>query len=81
MGISIGDFDATYLRDVLLDPFEEESLVKQTDVQISVLPYFLVGEEPPDSDPVVEVDKDDVPSRLLDDSRPVVVGVAICVVP
>lgn len=81
MGIRIGAFDATYLGDVLLDPFHEESLVKEADVQVSVLPHPLIGEETPDPDPVVEVDKDYVAARLLDDGRPIVVGVAVCFVP
>lgn len=68
MGIRIGAFDATYLGDVFLDPFEEEALVKQADVQVPVLSHLLVGEEPPDSDAVVEVDKNNVPARLVDDS-------------
>lgn len=81
VGIRIGAFDATYLGDMLLDPFEEESLVKEADVQVSVLSHPLIGEETPDSDPVVKVDKDYVAARLLDDGRPVVVGVAVCFVP
>ena len=63
---------------MLLNPAQEMALVKEPDIQVTVLLDPLVSKESPEADTVVKIDEDNVVARLLDDLRSVVVGVAIC---
>lgn len=60
-----------YLVDMLLYPFEEEPLIEQSNIEVPVVANLLAGEKAPKSDPVVEVDEDDVVVGGLDKLRSV----------
>lgn len=63
-----------------LYPRHKHPLVQQTRVQIPVLPHPFARKKPPEADPVVEVDHDNVVVRPLDDFVAIPVGVGVVAV-
>lgn len=69
------------LTNVLLYPREYLALVQQTRIEVPISANILTGQEPEGADTIVEVDEDDVVSRLLDDFTAVEVEVRVVRVP
>lgn len=67
----------TNLGDVLLNPLQHQALIQETCVQVSVFPDFFAGEEPPQTDSIVEVDKNNVSIRYIDELRPIPVRIRV----
>ena len=67
----------TYRSNVRLHPLQQHPLVQQARVESPVVPHALARKEPPEADPVVEVDHDDVVAGSLHDLGAVPVGVAV----
>lgn len=66
---------------MFLHPSQEETLVQEAAVQVPMPSHLLAGEETPQADAVVKVDKDDTVARRLDQAGAVPVGVGIPSVP
>lgn len=67
----------TYRSDVLLHPLHQHPLVQQTRVQGAVIPHPLAGKKAPEGDPVVEVDRHNAVTRLLNDLGAIYIGVGV----
>ena len=71
-----------YLLDVLFDPSESFALVKQSGIQVPVLPNLFTGQEAKSTDTIIECYKYDRVTRFLYDLGSVVVGIRVlCVAP
>jgi hypothetical protein len=68
---------AAKAMDVLLNPSEQEALVEQTGIEVTVRSDVLAGQETPETDAVVEVDVDEVLVRRGDEAGAVPVGISV----
>lgn len=62
--------------DMLLHPFEQQSLVKKADVKVAIIANLLTGEKAPETDAVVEVDEYDAIFGGLNELRAVPVMIS-----
>lgn len=66
-----------YLLDVLFNPSESFALVKQSGIQVPVLPNLFTGQEAKGTNTIIECYKYDRVTRLLYDLCSVVIGIGI----
>lgn len=66
---------------VLLHPVQRLSLIEEARIQVAVLPDILACQEAKGADAVVEVNKDNVMARALDNLAPVEVRVRVISIP
>lgn len=67
----------SYLGNILFDPMEHLALVEQTSVQTTIIADFLAVEKTQGANAIVEVDKDHILTRFLNDSASVMIVVGI----
>ena len=62
---------------MLLHPFQRQSLVKKSNVEISIGPNLLACKKPPRGDTVIEIDKYDLMTRSCHNGWSVVVSIVV----
>ena len=66
---------ASEVANVFLNPMECLPLIEESSIEISIFSHVLAGKESKDSDAVIEVDKYNVVTGLLNDFAAVIVAI------
>jgi hypothetical protein len=72
------DEDSSYQVNVFLDPFQRETLVQQSGIQSTILLDLLACEKTESTNPVIEIDQDNVLVGFGDHIRTIVIGIRVC---